>query len=106
MADKNFRGMVHLNEEEMREAGDGVFAKRANDRTVGPTQKAAREFAKARKSAPENKDLGAAREDKAPALSGMTKAELIETAEAEGVKVETDDNKDDLVAKIEKKRGA
>jgi hypothetical protein len=62
MADKNFRGMVHLNEEEMREAGDGVFAKRANDRTVGPTQKAAREFAKARKSAPENKDLGQGRD--------------------------------------------
>jgi hypothetical protein len=100
MADKNFRGMVHLNEEEMREAGDGVFAKTAAKRTVGPTQE------KARKAALENKDLGAAREDKdaLPALSGMTKAELIDQAATEGVAVETDDNKADLIAKIEKSR--
>ena len=37
-------------------------------------------------------------------LSSMTKAELLEVASAEGVSVETDDNKADLVRKIEKAR--
>lgn len=38
-------------------------------------------------------------------LSKLKKAELLEIAEAEGVEVETDDNKADLVRKIEAARG-
>jgi hypothetical protein len=66
-------GMIHANEDEMRAAGDGVFAKRAADRTVGPTQKRVAEAAenKAMKAAPSNKAEGSS-------LSSMTKAELIE----------------------------
>lgn len=56
---------------------------------------------KSRKSAPENKDLGTAPADKAS--MSMTKAELVKLAKADGIKVETDDNKDDLVRKINAK---
>lgn len=77
-------GIRHVMEEEMRAAGQGVFA------------------AKNAGNAPSNKARKAAPEDKA--LSGMTKAELIDAAEAEGVTVETDDTKADLVEKIEKAR--
>ncbi len=43
-------------------------------------------------------------EDEPPALSSMTKAELLAAANADGVEVESDDNKADLVRKIEKAR--
>ena len=56
---------------------------------------------KSRKAAPENKDLGAPSADKAS--MSMTKAELQKLAKSEGVEVETDDNKDDLVRKINAK---
>ncbi|HVJ71298.1 MAG TPA: hypothetical protein VM531_07315 [Sphingomicrobium sp.] len=49
--------------------------------------------------APENKDAGG------KSLNSMTKAELVSTAEAEGVDIETDDNRADLIEKIEKARG-
>lgn len=39
-----------------------------------------------------------------PSLDGMTKAELVTQAEAEGVAIETDDNKADIISKIEAKR--
>lgn len=104
MTDKTeaWTGMIHVNEDEMRAAGDGVFAKRAADRTVGPTQQRAMDAArenKAMKAAPSNKAEGSS-------LSAMTKAELLDVAKAEGVAVESDDNKADLVAKIEKARKA
>lgn len=76
-------GVVHVTENAMREAGQGVFEAKSG------------EFGR--------KSAGGAPENKA-ALSGMTKAELVETAEAEGVAIETDDNKADLVRKIEKAR--
>lgn len=77
-------GIRHLVEEEMRAAGNGVFGRK----NAG--------------GAPSNKAV-APTSDKS--LSSMTKAELIETANSEGVTVETDDNKADLVGKIEKARG-
>ncbi len=40
-----------------------------------------------------------------PDLAPMAKAQLIATAKAEGVTVESDDNKADLIDKIEKARG-
>lgn len=53
--------------------------------------------------APKNKmaDAPANKSD----LGEMLKKELIATAEAEGVEYETDDNKADLIRKIEKARG-
>lgn len=83
MADPN-PGTVHAMEEEMRAAGQGVFA----GKSVTPANKA-------RKAAPENK---------ADATMAQTKDELLAIARAEGVEVESDDNKADLVAKIEKAR--
>lgn len=83
-------GVVHVMENEMREAGQGVFEAKSGElgqKSAGPAPKNKME------PAPENKSL-----------SSMTKAELVATAEAEGVKIETDDNKADLVAKIEKAR--
>lgn len=53
--------------------------------------------------APLNK-MDLAPDNKAEALSSMTKAELVDVAKAEGVEIETDDNKADLVRKIEKAR--
>ena len=41
----------------------------------------------------------------APALSGMTKDELVKQAAVEGVQIETDDNKADIIRKIEAARG-
>lgn len=81
-------GTRHVMEEQMREAEQGVFEAKSNARAPAN---------KARKAAPEDKDA-------LPAVSGMTKAELIDQAAAEGVAVETDDNKADLIAKIEKSR--
>jgi hypothetical protein len=81
-------GTVHVMEDEMREAGQGVFEAKSN---AAPTNKA-------RKAAPDNKDA-------APALSGMTKPELTAEAERLKVAVDDDDTKADLIAKIEKKRG-
>lgn len=75
-------GIRHIMEEEMRAAGQGVFAGKA---AGAPANKAA--------PAPVNKSL-----------SSMSKADLIATAEAEGVAIETDDNKADLISKIEKAR--
>ncbi len=79
-------GIRHLQEEEMRSAGQGVFA------------------AKNAGKAPANKALGSAPADKSDSLAGLTKAELVAKAKADGVDFETDDNKADLVAKIEKAR--
>ena len=53
---------------------------------------------KAEGSAPSNK-----MEPDNKASMSMTKAELLDLAEAEGVPVESDDNKDDLVRKINAK---
>lgn len=78
-------GIRHLNEEEMRAAGQGVFARK----NAG--------------TAPANKALKASPEDKS--LSSMTKAELQQTADAEGVKYDDGDTKAELIAAIEKKRG-
>lgn len=82
MADPN-PGTVHVMEEAMRDAGQGVFEAKSSPPPAN----------KARKAAPENKSLG-----------GMTKAELLATAKAEGVTVETDDNKADIVRKIKAAR--
>lgn len=49
------------------------------------------------KGSPENKDAGS--------LRSMKKADLLATAEAEGVAIETDDNREDLIRKIEESRG-
>lgn len=49
---------------------------------------------------------GADGSDGEKSLDKHTKAELIEIAEAEGVSVETDDNKADLVRKIEEARAS
>lgn len=76
-------GIRHLMEEEMRAAGQGVFG------------------GKSAGGAPANKAT-APSADKS--LSNMTKAELVDAAEAEGVTIETDDNKADLVRKIEATR--
>lgn len=77
-------GIVHVMEEEMRAAGQGVFAKRA--------------------SAPQNK-MESAPDNKADDLTmSMTKAELTEAAEADGVKLDGNETKADLIAKIEKAR--
>lgn len=84
MTDPN-PGTVHTMEEEMRAAGQGVFE--AKSSAGAPANKA-------RKAPPENK----------ASLGSMTKAELLATAKAEGVEVETDDNKADLVRKIEQAR--
>lgn len=77
-------GIRHLNEEQMREKGIGVFAKKNLGR------------------APVNKALSGAPADKS--LSSMTKAELIATAEAEGVDVSDASNNDERIAAIEKAR--
>lgn len=76
-------GIVHVVEEQMRADGAGVFATKS-------------------RAAPSNK-MRAPTSDKS--LSSMTKAELIDAAKAEGVEIETDDNKADLVRKIEAARG-
>lgn len=86
MADPN-NGTVHVMEEAMRAAEQGVFEAKS---MAAPTNKA-------RKAAPENKELPAA-------TMAQTKDELLAIANTEGVKVESDDNKADLVAKIEKAR--
>lgn len=87
MADPN-NGTVHVMEEAMRAAEQGVFE--AKSYGGAPANKA-------RKAAPENKELPTA-------TMAQTKEELLAIAKAEGVKVESDDNKADLVAKIEKAR--
>lgn len=81
-------GVRHVMEDGMRETGAGVF---------GSLQ------AKAVKAAPENKMEGQP-DNKAEVSMSMTKAELLALASAEGVAVETDDNKDDLIRKIKKAR--
>jgi hypothetical protein len=43
-------------------------------------------------------------EDELPVLSGMSKEKLLAQAETEGVEIETDDNKADIIRKIEAKR--
>lgn len=43
--------------------------------------------------------------EESPALSGMNKDELVRQAALEGVQIETDDNKADIVRKIEAARG-
>lgn len=48
-------------------------------------------------TSPENKD--------AQSLRSMKKADLVSLAEAEGVAIETDDNREDLIRKIEEARG-
>lgn len=82
-------GVRHVMEDEMRAAGQGVF----EGKNAG--------------GAPSNKALSGSPDDKdaLPSLSGMTKPQLIERAAVEGVQIETDDNKADLVRKIEKARG-
>lgn len=84
-------GIVHVNEEEMREAGDGVFA--AKSAGAAPSNKA-------RTAAPADKG-----DEPAAVSMSMTKEQMVRVARAEGVAVETDDNKADLLAKIEKARG-
>lgn len=73
-------GIRHIQEEEMRAAGQGVFS------------------AKNAGNAPSNKARAASPEDKS--VDAQTKAELMATAKDEGVDFETDDNKADLIAKI------
>jgi len=77
-------GARHVMEDEMRDSGAGVYG------------------IKNRGASPSNKAMNAAPADKA--LSSMTKARLLDTAKTEGVAIETDDNKADLIAKIEKAR--
>lgn len=76
-------GVRHVMEDEQREAGAGVFERK----NAG--------------SAPSNKARTAAPADKAS--DSMTKAELLDMAKARGVEVETDDNKADLIRKINRK---
>jgi hypothetical protein len=76
-------GIFHAAEEDARAAGIGVFG----SKNAG--------------AAPSNK---AATPTSDKSLTSMTKAELLDTAKAEGVAVETDDNKADLVRKIEAAR--
>lgn len=83
-------GTRHVMEEQMRAAGVGVFEEKSSE--VG--RKALAESENKMLDVPETK-----------ALSKMTKDELLATAAEEGVAVETDDNKADLIAKIEKARG-
>jgi hypothetical protein len=85
---KGAYGTRHVMEEEMRAAGQGVF----EGKSAG--------------SAPSNKALSGAEEDKdaLPSLSGMTKDQLSRQAAIEGVQIETDDNKADIVRKIEEAR--
>lgn len=75
-------GIVHVNEEEMRAAGHGVFG------------------AKAIGGAPANK-MTAAPADKSEPSDSMKKTELVAMAEAEGVKLDGTETKADLIAKIE-----
>lgn len=101
MADPEYRngqieyGTRHVTEEQMREAGTGVFEAKSGE---AGTKKARAPANKAMKAAPENKA------DDGSVSMSMTKDELLKVAKAEGVDVETDDNKADLVAKIEKAR--
>ena len=85
MTDPN-PGTVHTMEEAMRSAGQGVFEAKSN---AAPANKA-------RKAAPENKEL--------PALSGMTKAELEKQAKREGVDLSDAANNDERRAAIEAAR--
>lgn len=55
-------------------------------------------------AAPSNKASPAAPDNKEVSMAN-TKAELVEIAKAEGVEIESDDNKADLIAKIERARG-
>lgn len=75
-------GVRHVMEDGMRKAGAGVFG--IKDRGGSPANKA-------RKAAPADK-----------ASDDMTKAELLDMARRKGVKVESDDNKADLIRKINK----
>lgn len=88
---KGAYGTVHVQEEQMRAAGVGVFEEKSGE--------AGR---KAIGESPENKMLDA---PETKALAKMTKDELVATAAAEGIEIETGDNKADLIAKIEKARG-
>lgn len=78
-------GTVHAMEQGMREAGAGVFAKNAG-------------------AAPANKARTAAPDNKAEVSMSMTKPELLKAAKAEGVDVTDDNNKAEIIAKIEKAR--
>lgn len=77
---------IHRMEEELRERGAGVYGKARS----APKNKMA--------SAPENKD-------DLPALSAMTKDELIAQAEAEGVDLSDATNNDERREAIEAARG-
>ena len=79
-------GVRHVMEGEMRSAGNGVFG------------------IKNRGGAPANKARKAAPEDKAEPSMDMLKDELLDMAKSEGVDVESDDNKADLVRKIKAAR--
>lgn len=83
-------GIVHLVEEEMRENRAGVFA--AKNAGRAPANKAV-------EAAPENKAA-----EPASATMSMTKAELLKVAKAEGVTVTDDNNKEEIIAKIEAAR--
>ena len=74
---------IHKMEQELRERGAGVYGEKMQ---AAPKNKMA--------EAPANKTD----------LRDMLKKELIATAEAEGVEYESDDNKADLVRKIEAAR--
>lgn len=84
-------GVVHVTENAMREAGEGVFEEKSSE--VGR---------KALGAAPKNK-MDDAPQNKG--LSGLSKAELIDQAEAEGVELDDGDTKAEITAKIEKARG-
>lgn len=77
---------IHKMEQELRERGAGVYGSKAQS---APKNKMA--------TAPENKEL--------PALSGMTKDELIAQAEAEGVDLSDASNNDERREAIEVARG-
>jgi hypothetical protein len=79
--------------ERLIEAGFG-------EELIDAAEQAAAEKAAAEKVAAEQTPATAA----VKPLSAMTKAELIGTAKNEGVAIETDDNKADLIAKIEQAR--
>ena len=79
-------GTIHIMEEEQRKAGHGVYEAKSNG------------------AAPSNK-MAEPSDNKAdePSMS-MTKAELVDAAEADGVKLDGNETKSDLIAKIEKAR--
>ena len=76
---------VHKVEEDLRARGAGVYGKA--------------------QSAPKNKMAGAPDNKELPALSSMTKDELIAQAEAEGVDLSDASNHDERRAAIEAARG-